>query len=662
MKRNVLLLFSLFLVIFSCSDDIVPSLTVDQTEFTVSDAGAVQTIDFESNVAWTAQSSEGWCAISSKSGDASVKSITVTIPENSTYDDRSCTVTIIAGDLSRVVTIKQGSNLGLLVTIDKYHLGNAANTIEVEVKASVVFEVTVSDDWITQLNIRGLSSNKLSFAIAKNEGYDNREGAITIKQKGGALRSTIKVFQSQEDAIILSDKTVDLTSKGQELKVELKTNVNVEVIIPDAAKSWVSNAATRALRTEVLVLNIARNKSSENRSTQVYVKNKASSLQDTLTIHQIGGDANHVPHFYIDTDGGEPIIIKKEYKKGNLRIVGGGEYDDFEARASLRGRGNSTWGMPKKPYRIKLDSKASLLGLSAEKDWVLLQNYIDPSLMGNSVAMKIGQLLEMPFTHHMLPVDVTLNGDYIGSYTFTEHKEVEENRINVGEGGWLLELDTYFDEDFKFYSKNYKMPVMIQYPKLDKMTDAEATPIFNEMETSFNVLDNLIFAESFPNNDYLDHFDAKAFVNYIIVYTLTGNEEINHPKSTYIYKKKGEKYSMGPIWDFDWAFGYEGTSQHFVDPTRNLFWNGSARGTVFFSRILQDPAIRKLYRTEWTAFKAQQYPILVEYIKEYAETIRDSHEADQKVWGKSSGSIDKYSARLLDWLDKRVVYMDSLYN
>ena len=384
--------------------------------------------------------------------------------------------------------------------------------------------------------------------------------------------------------------------------------------------------------------------------------------QYTLKIDWPDEGVTKIPHFYINTDGGVPIVEKRVYIDGNVRIVGGDKYEDFEARGAIRGRGNSTWAMPKKPYRFKLKEKASLLGLPAEKSWVLLQNYIDPSLMCNAVAMKTGQLLEMPLTHHIIPVDVTRNCVYIGNYTFTEHKEVTENRINVGEGGWLIELDTNFDEDFQFHSSKFKLPVMISYPELDDMQGVDADRIFNEMKNDFNVLDELIYDESFPNNNYLDYFDAAAFVDFLIVYTLTGNEEINHPKSTYIYKKKDEKYSMGPIWDFDWAFGYEGSYTHFVNPTRSLFWSGGnvKLGTAFFSKISKDPAIKSLFSTEWPKFKAEKYPILVEYIKEYTETIRESHAKDQKVWGQSSGSIDKYSARLLDWLDKRVAYMDRL--
>lgn len=369
-------------------------------------------------------------------------------------------------------------------------------------------------------------------------------------------------------------------------------------------------------------------------------------------------ESGKIPHLYINTDGGVPIVEKKVYLDANIRIVGGDSYEDFQGRAAIRGRGNSTWDMPKKPYRFKLDKAASLLGLAAEKNWVLLQNYIDPSLMCNAVAMKTGQLLEMPFTHHIIPVNVTLNGRYIGNYTFTEHKEVTDNRINVGEDGWLVELDIFFDEAYQFYSKNFQLPVMISYPELDKMSTADADRIFNVMKNDFNALDDLIHEPSFPNNDYLKYFDANTFVDYLIVYMLTGNEEINHPKSTYIYKKRGEKYSMGPIWDFDWAFGYEGTGTHFVNPNRSLFWSDSSKGTAFFAKIAKDPAIHELFKTEWPKFKEQKYPLLVEYLKDYANLIRESHARDQKRWEQSTGSIDKYLKQLLDWLDRRVVYMD----
>ena len=88
----------------------------------------------------------------------------------------------------------------------------------------------------------------------------------------------------------------------------------------------------------------------------------------------------------------------------------------------------------------------------------------------------------------------------------------------------------------------------------------------------------------------------------------------------------------------------------------------AGRGTVFFTRILEDPAIVEVFKTEWTKFRGEKYPVLVEYIREYAETIRESHASDQKRWNQSRGSVDRYRDELLEWLDKRVVYMDGFFN
>ena len=286
MKKHVLFFLSLCFVMLTCQKDEDPYIKIIQNDITINDGGGAQTISFETNVNWVAKTSANWCTVSPASGDASMKNTTVTLTANDTYDTRSCTVTIMAGSMSETITINQASNLGLLVTKDRYELSNDGGAIGVEVKANIDFKVEILDDWITQIDTRGLSTTNLKFEVAKNVSYDNREGRIVIKQQGGGLSSTIKVYQSQQDAIILSNKSLDISNKQQTLEVELKTNVDFEVIIPNEAKGWVSHASTRALRSETVLLDIAANKAYDNRSTEVYVKNRTTSLQDTLTINQ----------------------------------------------------------------------------------------------------------------------------------------------------------------------------------------------------------------------------------------------------------------------------------------------------------------------------------------------------------------------------------------
>ncbi|HTN69394.1 MAG TPA: BACON domain-containing carbohydrate-binding protein, partial [Dysgonamonadaceae bacterium] len=320
MRKYILLLLSLYLAILSCQKEEAPSIIINDAEIAISNAGGSQTISFESNMNWTAKSSENWCTVSSDRGGASTKSFTVTIAANDIFDDRSCTVTIMVGGLSKTITINQSANLGLFVSPDKFDLSNDATIIEVEVRSNVEFDVISSDDWISNNSTRSLSSNKLYFNIAKNESYDNRNGFITIKQKDGALTETIKVYQSQKDAIILSNKKQDLSSDSQTLEIELKTNVDFEVIIPEAAKNWVSYIGTRALRTETLLLNITENKDNNAlRSTEIYVKNKATNLQDTLTIVQ--EKAPDVPT--VTTSDAYDILITSAKIGGKISNDGG---------------------------------------------------------------------------------------------------------------------------------------------------------------------------------------------------------------------------------------------------------------------------------------------------------------------------------------------------
>lgn len=287
MKKNILLILSIFLLVFSCEKDEDPSITINEKDISVSDVRTTQIVTFTSNIDWTAKSSASWCTLSQTSGDASTSRIIIIVEANDTFSDRSSTITISGGGLSKSITLTQAANLGLIAVSDKFDLSNDASTIEVQIDANVELEITTSDDWITRNTTRALTSNKFYFDIAQNKSYDNRSGSIVIKQKNGTLSTTIKVYQSQEDAIILSDKIQEISSEKQTLEIELKTNVEFEVLIPEAATNWVSYTGTRALRTETLMLNIAANeKLNAARTTKVYVKNKATNLRDTLTITQ----------------------------------------------------------------------------------------------------------------------------------------------------------------------------------------------------------------------------------------------------------------------------------------------------------------------------------------------------------------------------------------
>lgn len=361
-----------------------------------------------------------------------------------------------------------------------------------------------------------------------------------------------------------------------------------------------------------------------------------------------------VPHIYIVTAGNAPIVSKDDYLQATIKIEGLGGFEDYTGTTRIKGRGNSTWGYAKKPYRLKLDKKASLLGLAEEKDWVLLANYIDPTLMFNTTAMKTGQLLDMPYTNNIIPVDVTINNTYVGSYAFTEQVAVAKNRVNIEDGGTLLELDIYYDEPWKFRSSNYNLPVMIKYP--DLTSESEVTTIKND----FQIMESAIASSAFPGNNYADYLDINSLVNFMIVCNLTDNEELNHPKSLYMYKPKNGKYTFGPLWDFDWAFGYEDNGTHFQKYNNPLLWNSSsAIGNQFFKRLLADPKVKTLFKQKWAAFKADKLPQLITYLNKYANTIEASQKKDYEKWGNSSGNFTADYQKMREWLINRAGYIDS---
>jgi len=377
-----------------------------------------------------------------------------------------------------------------------------------------------------------------------------------------------------------------------------------------------------------------------------YTLKSASGISKEYPVKISWDDA--LAHINFDTEGGAPIVSKDDYVKGVLTIDGQSKYSDLSIEAKIRGRGNSTWTYPKKPYKIKLSSGESVLGLAPQEKWVLLANYIDGTHLLNAVAMKIGQLLEMPFTNSILPVEVTINNEYQGLYMLTEQVEAATNRVEVGDDGILLNLDTNFDEEWQFKSASYKLPVTIKFPKsmdADKLTS---------IKSQFETLESLVANDDFPNNEYLDYIDEVSIAKYLIVYMLTGNEEINHPKSTYIHKTATGKFVLGPIWDFDWGFAYEGSFQHFSSFDRPLFWSSSSKGTQFFSRLMSDPKIKSLMKEQWGVFKDDHLSELMSYIDEYAFITQGAKARDFAIW-----SDDRDVSELKLWIANRVSYMDN---
>lgn len=299
MKKLFLLLTVLPLFFISCSKEESPVLTISQASISAQASGSSTTITLYANNPW-AVSGTDWCTVSPSGGEGGEVLVTITVKENTTYDARNCTLTFSSLDLKETVSVNQDSNFGIVLPKNTYELSCDAQQISVEVKANVTYDVAVDADWIKQNGTKALTSKTFTFDIDKNESYDAREGTIVIKEKNGNDVKTIKIKQAQVDAIIISSKEYSLSNKAQSLEVKLQTNVDLDVVIPDNAKPWISHTSTKALSDKTLVFDIKENEDYSARSCEIIVKKKNGTFADTVRIKQVQKDAI--------------VLSQKEYK------------------------------------------------------------------------------------------------------------------------------------------------------------------------------------------------------------------------------------------------------------------------------------------------------------------------------------------------------------
>lgn len=226
---------------------------------------------------------------------------------------------------------------------------------------------------------------------------------------------------------------------------------------------------------------------------------------------------------------------------------------------TIRGRGHSTWEWAKKPYRIKLDNSSPLMGFTKNKDWILLANYADKSLIRNIVAYDMAREMEdLVWTPTQYSVDLFINGEYQGVYAIGEQREVAENRIDLDKSddidrGYLLEVggadDKSMKEGYDYFHTNSGLVKYITFadPKAKKLSAEQRAFLINYVNKADDAIVN--------GGNYGEYIDVDSFVDWLIVQELTCNLDSCFRRSCFITKDKGGKLKMGPVWDFDHAFG-----------------------------------------------------------------------------------------------------------
>lgn len=321
-----------------------------------------------------------------------------------------------------------------------------------------------------------------------------------------------------------------------------------------------------------------------------------------------------LPVVTVTTVGGAPILDRENYVDATVAIYGGKQAPAFSippVATQIRGRGNSTWGAPKKPYRLKLATSASLLGIPADRDFTLLANYWDLTLLRNALAFELGaRMSAIEWTPRCRSVELILNGARQGAYQLCDHVEVSSSRVRATSAGWFLEVvnlprvepgETYFRSPAldAWSMQSDSIPSVWVYKQPDPPTVEERARIEGELLR----LEAVLYGEGFahPDTGYAAHLNVDATIDWFLVQELAKNNDAAFFNSTFAYKAPTGRITVGPLWDFDLAFG-------------NYPWDAGPEGWkvrdgAWIERLFVDPAFRQRLKARWQTLYAQRADI-----------------------------------------------------
>ena len=378
-----------------------------------------------------------------------------------------------------------------------------------------------------------------------------------------------------------------------------------------------------------------------------------------------------LPVLYIQTENKAPITSKDYYLNATyyLDAIGLEGYESIGSASApltmeIKGRGNYSWtGFDKKPYRIKLADKQPLLGMKKSKHFALLAHADDSNdrkgFMRNAVGFELSRMIGMTYTPDARPLEVVLNGDYIGLYFLTEHIRVDKDRVNIVEqedeetdnekitGGWLVEIDNYDDDPHITIKEGGKTTMWITYKTPEVLSPQQEQYLTEQIK----LIDNLVYGDK--NSDELwNYLDMDALAKFYIVQELTDNYESFHG-SCYLHKELGEneKWYFGPVWDFGSSFNRD-KSQY--------MYQGNVWHNHWIPEICKFPAFMNRVKEIWNEFYNGDYNNIYNFIDTHENLIAQAAVKDKERWSQYHGSqtIGTYIERTTNVLRKNAEWLN----
>lgn len=366
--------------------------------------------------------------------------------------------------------------------------------------------------------------------------------------------------------------------------------------------------------------------------TYVFTDDKGNTIKKVLCVRGYNG----IPRIVINTEGNNPITSKEEYVNAGVKISNCPSYGVLETNCKIRGRGNATWNdYPKKPYKLKFETKQGLFGFPANKDWVLLAEYCDKSFLRTAYMCEVSRAVGIEYTVNYQYVELLLNGDYKGLYILTDQVERAKNRVDIEDDGFLIEDDGYYDKEPLFFTtelmcNNYTF----KYPSADKAKIVDGDENYVFIKEFVDGMEKAL--QAIPNDCelYKEYVDIESFAKWYVAAEVTGNWE---PNLFYVLPSRGERLKMLPMWDAEWSLGLasKGNDKNpngwFVHPHESQYdihiWNNRK----YFQYLFKDPDFVSEVQRVWNIFAEKIEDVNVA-IASRREEIRFAQKSNFEKW------------------------------
>ncbi len=555
--------------------------------------------------------------------------------------------------------------------------------INTDKNADITIDCGISDILQSTLAIEGPSLNvtwknpcaadmESAMLYLNVKSYNKQEPSFTGVTLGGHTTATIK------DIIYYKNNTKKENYQDTSFKIAGNT---IELYIPHEVKdtdikSTLPEFITNSGNFELIN---PKNSSITLGYNDIYVKLSDDNGGSRNYVLNVKRKVYGIPIVYIDTEG--PVLNKIDYVRGSMTIDG----EVYPLR--IKGRGNSSWTFPKKAYRLKLDEKASILGMEDDKDWVLVSSYPDKSLIRNCISTDMANVLtNLEYTPSHKLIDLFYNGEYMGVYTLAEKIEEGKKKVNLNSDhntykpnsttptdiGFLIEYGWDYDSEniynLDYFDTKHTIRLYVKEPEITQVNSPEMKYVKKYM----NALDEAIVS----GQNYEDYIDMASWVDWFILVELTNNTEVSFYRSCFLYKKAGDKVYMGPIWDYDMAFGnFLGDIQ-----TYDKWCTGEATYTYTRERnlmiyLVKDPKFMSAVKERWNEIKQELLTAGLDAADNYSTSLQGSEIQNFKRWnilnkqiGMGASNYKKYDTYELqvqyikEFLNKRYEWMDNELN